>query len=250
MYIDNTNKNRLISAAITLLFVGIVILVCALLKLYAPDPPIPEEGVEVALGYDESGLGEAMPTETAPSYSTPSANNEYATQSTEESVSLNSGKQGNVSKPQAENKPEETRSNEPVINTKALFNGKKNPTSGGTGQGNSSGTGQQGNPNGTPGATNYSGNPGAGYSLTGRKSMRLPEPSYSSSNEGKIVVKIWVNRDGKVIKADAKGQRGSTIADEGMIKRAEDAALKAVFSASDDAPETQTGTITYVYRKR
>lgn len=250
MYIDDINKNRLISALITLLCVGIVILVCAMIKLYAPDPPIPEEGVEVAMGYDESGLGEAMPTESAPNYSTPSANEDYSTQSTEESVSLNTGKKGNVSKPQTEPKPQETRNNEPEINTKALFNGKKTPTSGGSGQGNSVGNGQQGNPDGTPGATNFSGNPGTGYSLTGRKSMKLPEPNYSSGAEGKIVVKIWVNRDGKVIKADAKGQRGSTIADEGMIKRAEAAALQAVFSASEDAAETQTGTITYVFRKR
>lgn len=250
MNIDNTNKNRLISAAITLLCVGIVILVCALIKLYAPDPPIPEEGVEVALGYDESGLGEAMPTESAPNYSTPSANEDYSTQSTEESVSLNTGKKGNVSKPQTEPKPQETRNNEPVINKNALFPGKKTQTSGGAGQGNSTGAGQQGNPDGTPDADNYSGTPGAGYSLKGRKSVRLPEPSYNSGAEGKIVVKIWVNRDGKVIKADAKGQKGSTIADEGMIKRAEAAALQATFSASETASEAQIGTITYVFRKR
>lgn len=251
MELNSDKKPSLYAAITTALVMGLIVLVCFLVKMYAPDPPIPEEGVEIALGYNEEGLGDNMPAATTPNYAAPSANSEYASQSTEESVSLNSGKKGSVTNPNAEPAKTETPNKEPEVNKNALFPGKKNPTSGGTGQGNTTGSGQQGDPNGTPGAQNYSGTPGSGtgYSLAGRKSVRLPEPAYNSNREGRIVVKIWVNRQGKVTKADARGQRGSTIAEESLIRMAETAALQATFTPSTTATETQTGTITYVFRR-
>ncbi|MCQ2297076.1 MAG: hypothetical protein MJZ51_00495 [Bacteroidales bacterium] len=59
-------------------------------------------------------------------------------------------------------------------------------------------------------------------------------------------MKIWVDRSGNVTQADAP-VRGSTILDSGMVEEAKSTAMKAKFSASESAPELQTGTITYVY---
>lgn len=244
----NDNRSHWIAGGVTFAVMGSIILVCCLVKMYAPDPPIPESGVEVALGYDESGLGEMSSASSEPNYSAPAAAGEYATQSTEQSVAMPSNSRGTKTNPNA--KPNETaESKEPQLNPNAVFKGRTNPNaSGQTGQGNTTGNGQMGNPNGTPGATNYKGNGGVGFSLLGRSAVSLPEPSYNSSREGKIVVKIWVDKQGMVTRTHAPEQ-GSTLTDVGLVSQCERAARSAHFNASATAAEVQTGTITYVFRR-
>ena len=72
----------------------------------------------------------------------------------------------------------------------------------------------------------------------------MPKPAYTSQEQGKVVVTIWVNQYGKVIKA-VDGAKGTTISDLGLRARAKEAALKAKFSADPNAPDVQKGTITY-----
>lgn len=96
----------------------------------------------------------------------------------------------------------------------------------------------------------YDGTPGkgcAGFSLTGRSAKALPSPSVNSNKEGKVVVKIWVDRAGNVTQVSAP-EKGSTLTDAAYVEQAKTAARKAKFSAKDDAPESQSGTITYVFR--
>lgn len=88
---------------------------------------------------------------------------------------------------------------------------------------------------------------GAGFSLVGRSARALPSPNTSTQKEGKVVVKIWVDRAGNVTQTSAP-EKGSTLTDLVLVNQAETAALKAKFSAKDDAPEVQTGTVTYVFR--
>ena len=88
----------------------------------------------------------------------------------------------------------------------------------------------------------------AGWSLKGRSAMALPTPSSESNKEGKIIVKIWVDRSGKVLKAEAP-EKGSTISDVTFVNKAKEAAKKAKFNADYNATETQVGTITYVFRR-
>lgn len=244
---DN-NQSHFISAIVTLVFMGLVVLICALVKMYAPDPPIPEEGVEIALGYDEAGLGENSSAQEQPNYSAPSAAGEYATQSTEEAPSMPATSKGTKTNPNAQ-PSEKADISEPKINTNALFKGKTNPNAGQSGQGNTAGNGQQGNPNGSTSSSNYSGNPGHGnVNLRGRSAVNLPSPAYNSSKEGQIVVKIWVDQQGNVTKVDAP-EMGSTIYEGSMVEQAKSAAMKAKFNASSTAAAMQTGTITYVFRR-
>jgi TonB family protein len=86
------------------------------------------------------------------------------------------------------------------------------------------------------------------HSLAGRSVIGgFPLPVYNSQNEGTVVVEVSVNQDGKVTKATAIG-KGSTVQDAKLWKAAEEAALKAKFSVKKDAPISQVGTITYIFR--
>lgn len=107
-----------------------------------------------------------------------------------------------------------------------------------------------GSQGGDPNSNRYDGAPGrcgAGFSLTGRSAKALPCPTVNNNKEGKVVVKIWVDRSGNVTQVSAPG-KGSTLTDAGYVQISKAAAMKAKFSAKEDAPEIQTGTITYVFR--
>ncbi len=90
---------------------------------------------------------------------------------------------------------------------------------------------------------------GSGYSLRGRTAISLPLPQYNSNVQGKIVVKIWVDRSGNVIKAECP-EKGSSIIDAKLVNAAKDSALKAKFNADPNAPEAQIGSITYIFSMR
>ena len=62
-----------------------------------------------------------------------------------------------------------------------------------------------------------------------------------------MVVKVWVDRQGRVLRAEA-GEKGSTTFDSSLLQAAQTAALRATFDVTADAPDTQMGTITYVFR--
>lgn len=103
-----------------------------------------------------------------------------------------------------------------------------------------------GHPEGNTDNGNPEGEPSA--KLEGRTVVgSLPRPVFESGDGGKVVVKIVVNREGKVISAVA-GAPGTTISDSVLRERARKAALGAHFNVSGSAPEAQEGTITYVFR--
>jgi TonB family protein len=86
------------------------------------------------------------------------------------------------------------------------------------------------------------------HNLSGRSVVGgFPVPAYTSQNQGRVVVEVTVNQDGKVTKATAIG-KGSTVTDTKLWRAAEEAALKARFDVKKDAPISQLGTITYVFR--
>ncbi|HOW41622.1 MAG TPA: hypothetical protein PL123_13840, partial [Bacteroidales bacterium] len=88
------------------------------------------------------------------------------------------------------------------------------------------------------------GNSGISYDLQGRGFQKLPNPKYDYQGEGRVVVDVSVDREGKVIQA-IPGTKGSTTLDEYLLRVAKEAALEARFEAKPDAPIVQKGTITY-----
>ena len=105
--------------------------------------------------------------------------------------------------------------------------------------GHPDGNTRTGNPEGAPSAK-----------LEGRTVVgALPIPSFTRGDGGKVVVKIVVNRDGKVISA-VPGAPGTTLNDSEIWASAKKAALGAHFNVSGTAPEAQEGTITYIFKVR
>ncbi len=126
----------------------------------------------------------------------------------------------------------------------------------GSGDGKSQGVtfpgGNQGVPTGDPNANKYgqggsgSGNQGSGvsFSLSGRSAKSLPKPNYPGNDEGIVVVKVTVDKYGKVTSAEP-GARGTNISDVRYLNEAKQAALKAKFNLDNNAPAFQQGTISY-----
>lgn len=88
--------------------------------------------------------------------------------------------------------------------------------------------------------------------LAGRSVMgSLPLPDYEVSEQGRIVVDIQVDKNGNVVYANP-GASGTSISSARLREAAKQAALKAKFSvaSSENAPEIQKGTITYIFRMK
>lgn len=75
----------------------------------------------------------------------------------------------------------------------------------------------------------------------------LPRPSYNTQVEGIVVVQIKVDQYGNVTEA-IPGAEGTTVADKSLWNAARNAALKAHFNQSADAPVVQLGSITYKFK--
>jgi len=75
----------------------------------------------------------------------------------------------------------------------------------------------------------------------------LPRPSYNVQESGTVVVTIWVDNYGKVVKAQA-GADGTTVTDKALWAAARNAAMGTRFKQKMDAPAMQQGTITYVFK--
>jgi TonB family protein len=260
-------KNRVIAIAGTAFFHALLLLGFLLLALRTPLPLPGEEGVEVNLGYTDVGMGRIQQPNPQPA-SVPAPRpepapqkEELATQATEETVALPAQEEVKPEptpqppkpepKPQPEPEPE-PEPEPPKVDPRALYPGRTQQTETGQSEGTGQQPGDQGRPNGSPDSPSYEGLGGAGdgisFSLSGRSAVHLPKPEYPSREEGSVVVTIWVDKDGKVVRATA-GARGTTTTDPALRKAAEQAALRASFSPNPDAPE-QTGTITYNFRRQ
>ena len=136
----------------------------------------------------------------------------------------------------------------PTVNQNALFT---KPTGNGTGTGNGDGDGPGTGKGDGPGTGTTNGNgvgPGHGnYNLAGRSALEKPAPKNVVQKEGKIVVSIWVDRNGKVTRTKVNLDL-STINDSKLASECEKAAKNTVWSENEDADEEQKGSITYNFK--
>ncbi|MEY4111066.1 MAG: hypothetical protein RLZZ46_1421 [Bacteroidota bacterium] len=270
-------KSRSLALTGTLLFHGLLLAFLLLWIIRTPIPPYPDTGspgLEVNLGFSDEGTGEVQPdvsgaaeeisspeTVSQPSPERPSsAAEKLLAQDNEEAPELESAeKKLSVSSPKENIKPKEVVEEKPrKADARAMYGGKKSRDKGGS-EGETGKPGDQGDPNGsrdsryhgsgggrgdTPGDGNGDKGKGVSFSLTGRKPQSLPVPKSSLQEEGRVVVEITVNPQGKVISAKP-GIKGSTTTNPQLLEIAKKAALNASFSESTDSPEEQKGTITY-----
>ena len=100
--------------------------------------------------------------------------------------------------------------------------------------------------NGTGGGLNSLGNDQLDEGLRGRGLVgSLPVPAYPGNVSGKIVIRVTVDRHGKVTNATYE-PKGSTSSDAGLISAAIAAAKRAQFTESRSY--VQGGTITYNFK--
>ncbi len=233
--------------------------------------------VEISTGYIQPQaevVSENPVVQPTPQTSEQVKEQNYATQETEETATLEQKKEKKEKKKndKAVVTPDKKKKIEPTVpkvNVAALYPGKRNNA---TSQGNaSSGTGDQGSKDGNPDAKYYGkgqgngGNgsgggegdgsgpgkgsgtgPGFSYDLSGRNVRLRPSLFDNSQETGKVVVSIKVDKYGNVIDAQP-GARGSTTTSSNLFRKAKEAAFKAKFSQSPAGVEEQVGTITFVF---
>lgn len=263
---ETREKDRIQALAGTIIF-HVVLAVCFLLFGLSTPLPLPEEeGVLVTLGYGDEGMGftqplAATPPSPASQPSRPASEVEdVASQEVDESVYIPSEtEQPRVEAPRPEStqrqpdpepvqaspqpEPEEPRQQ---VDQRALFPGADQRSTERQDQGQTGSPGNQGRPEGAIDGEGFEGvgQGGVEFSLTGRRANYLPIPEYTAQAQGRVVVTIIVNRQGQVVRATA-GARGTTTSNQTLWRLAEDAARRARFDISVNAPEEQTGTITY-----
>lgn len=277
----NENERRALMLTVLTLFI-IFLWMFFHVILSAPDPP-EEYGMEVNFGTTDFGSGDVQPLEeikTQPTEeTTPETPIEEVVEEvvepveevvedvvedviTEETVdevpvvtSTETPKEQpkEVVEPPKEDTPKETPT--PPKPDQATEDALSSVLNGPPAEGNSSGSegddeepGDKGNENGDPNAPDYYTNPGNGsggnYDLIGRLPLRRPIPDYPCKKEGRVVVSIKVNREGKVIEA-TPGAKGSTTTESCLLAEAKKAALKTKWQAAANAPEKQIGKIIY-----
>ncbi len=92
--------------------------------------------------------------------------------------------------------------------------------------------------------TIYSGDSNIHYFLENRYHTRLPIPVYLAQGGGTITITIRVDKNGRVKKAEIKSNQSN---DPLLQAYALQAAKKTYFNRDQNAPDLQTGTITYTF---
>lgn len=226
--------------------------------------PPPEDGIAINFGNVEAAFGPQAPTKTqntsqneverdVPDVPVESETadqiEEIATQDDMETVAISNEKPQEQAAPEKEKKPEEPKPSDELNNTLNDFFNNSNSSN----EGDAQGSGDMGDPTGNPNAPNYQGNGGFGdsgdYQLGGRQALAKPKPEYTCDEEGKVVVKIWVDRKGNVVRAEA-GDRGTTNTALCLLSKAKEAALKTKWEGDINAPEQQIGLIIYSFSRK
>ena len=250
----NKDKHKLYGIIATIAFHAIAIVLLFTLCFKTPLPLPGEAGVEVNMGMYADALSQQDNTATSQQVEeTPQPQVEETTTEEIEEEILSEDEETpaieeeNVEAPE-EMVKEEAVEEKPVVNQRAMFQAPKNNRDA-LSEGDSIHKGVQGIPNGLKDIDRYEGNGGSGdgpaYDLGGRGAKSISSPSKNFSEEGKVVVDIWVDKDGRVQRTEIG--KGTTVTDAGMRTSALQAAKNSIFNKDDKAADLQKGTITYTF---
>jgi len=282
---DKDRQKGVITSVVIHLFLLLIFMFFGLSYL----EPKPEDGIVINFGNSATGMGdqadgapvksqpvkETQPTPTeetsTPDPSPTEAVEQTATQDVVEAPSIDE------SQPKAEKQPEKEEPKKPTpeeLEQQRLEKeraekrrqleerfGKVSDAKAG-GEGEAGGAGDQGSPDGdknspnrTGGATGGGGAGGSGnYLLGNRQALNKPRPEYQCDDQGRVVVKIYVNRQGKVTRA-VPGEKvpngaATTTTSGCLYDKAKAAALRTTWQGDADAPSTQIGYIIYNFQKQ
>lgn len=266
MWEDKDRRKGLIGSII---FHSILLLLFLFVGLKYFEPK-PEDGIVINFGNSETGMGDqADGAQSAVSEPTPQQTSQDAaetpndvqeavqTQDVTEAPAVRT-KKNNTPKTEEKQKPVEPVKPKPSSELEKMLQSVKSSKSGGEGE--KQGAGDQGDPSGDPNSKSRTGTGGGGaggdgnYLLGGRLALNKAKPDYPCTEEGRVVVKIYVDRNGKVVNA-VPGERipngsASTTASSCLFDKAKAAALRTTWQPDSDAPSQQIGFIIYNFQKR
>ena len=122
--------------------------------------------------------------------------------------------------------------------------GKSDGTTTGS-EGDDDRAGDKGQPDGDPYASSYYGSPGSGtggYGLSGRSLANKGKVQQDCNEEGRVVVRITVDRSGKVVKAEP-GVKGTTNNAPCLLEPARKTAMLHKWNSDSNAPAQQIGFV-------
>ena len=247
----STQKNRLIASIVTIVVHAAIVLMLFILCFRTPLPLPGEAGVEVNLGMYDEVVNETTSQQV----------NETTSQQVEDDI-LSEDEELPMIEPEIkeeikdveevkekEKEKEKEEEVQPVVNKRALFQISPNNNNANITENSTNIEGEQGSHNGLKDMERYDGNGGSGggpaYDLGGRGAKSIPSPSRDFDEEGRVVVDIWVDKDGRVQRAEIG--KGTTVTNSSMRESARQAALSAIFVQDKNASELQKGTITYTF---
>lgn len=248
------NRNRLIAAVVTAVSAVVVILLLLILKIHYEDleefPPLPESeilfgGEYVILGNYAEAVNESPSAAQRSKESseesfdmTDSGNSDASSEvvSTDEEsdmkVTPREEKSGPTKEELEEIEKEKRRKEvQSRINKRVSFNN--------TGKSQ----GSAGTPNGKRDGSEITGS--ASFSLRGRNAEYFDKAS--SGVDGKVIIEVRVNPQGKVVSASYIGGSGSAAGSQSVRRSCEQASLKSRFNVARDITTDQIGTITWTF---
>ncbi len=262
---DKHKKKAFVEATLVMIVIILLMFISGMTYL---DPP-PETGIAVNFGTSDMGKGAVQPQHNTPPKPVqqeqpksepkvePVEKQDVITQDTEDAPVIKNEKPKPKPKPKpVKPKPKpKPKPNQSVLD--ALNNVENAPgadTNNASGEGNDNQAGDKGSNSGDPNASGYYGNGGkngggghGSYRLGNRKALSKPEPQYTCNEEGTVVVKIYVDKSGKVVKA-IPGVKGSSNNAPCLLKAAKYAAMHTKWSKDSKAPESQIGKIIYHFK--
>lgn len=270
-WIPEEEGARMRALVVTALVHLVVFILLLFVALKPPDPPPPEIGVQILL----ESFPEPLPSpvsesvqEPAPAPAPASAPAPAPQPSSSPSPASPSPAPVESSVETSEETSDDLLTSEtdptPAIDTTLLYRGPRasgspassrassrsrssvNIPAGGTASGVSS---VPSTPSGAQGTGISASGQGLSYSLAGRKLVQAPPMQVNVGREGTVRVRIYVNREGEVIRAEYD-PAGSTTADALLIQEALRLARQLRFNPREDAPELQEGTATFRFRIR
>jgi periplasmic protein TonB len=240
----------------------VIFALCYFLAAYVISIPAPGDlFVEVAMadyGTTSTGGGDTeseVPSETVEEVveeQVSQATQPVQTSDTKPIVTQDNSSVSTPTSSKPSNTTQEVKDPEPQVSNELnnVLNQINNSGGGGGSDGSTTGVGNEGNTEGAiEGKGVVGGKDGIGWELTGRGMVGEPTLNEKPTEEGKVVLDIYVDRQGKVI-STSRNYAQSNTSSSYLFELAEKAAKTARFNVKDNAATSQKGKMTFNFKLR
>jgi len=240
----------------TIVFHVALLLIFMMVGLSQPNPLPEEEGAEIEFGWTDSGSGDIESPVISPDMNPEEVASEQVDASSEVvEESVPTQEESPVSTPETKPKPKPKTDPKPKEEPKpkpsnALQNAMKDvfnsPKGGGSEGEDDKGLGNTGSPDGSPSGKGVMGGSGNGWELEGRGYKGGAAVTEKPNEEGKVVLNIWVDKNGKVSRTSPNLAESNTTS-QYLFNLAKAAAMNASFTSDPSAAVEQKGKLTFFF---